>query len=175
MNAEDPEKTTVGSHYPIQYIAPLPLEECVNRIRQSFDKRMGMSFAFMRGNIQKINESSYEFSLYQNLKYWKETVEGRFVTLNSSTTQVEASFSRGGSSWRLPPEKEKFLIPIIIITTLLCGFMTPMPYGLIIAIIIAATVGFIQYTNWKRMSSPPKPMPPPASELLWYFERTLKQ
>jgi len=172
MVSNDTERIPTG--YPIKFIAPLPLEECTNFIRASFDKRMGMSFAHMQGHLEKIDDSTYEFSLYQNLKHWRETVSGRFIAQSKSTTLIEASFSRGSSRISMMPEQEKFLLPIIIIAIGACGLMTPMPWGLIIPISLFFMIGFILYTNKKRQTSPPKPMPPPASELLWYFERNLK-
>jgi hypothetical protein len=173
MTLNETEKITFG--YPVNFIAPLPIEECVNRIEASYDKRMGMSFAYMQGSFEQLDKITYKFSLYQNLKYWRETVSGHLIAQTEATTLIEASFTRGDPPTPMDPDKARLLLPIVIISTLVCGLLTPMPWGLIIPIIILIMVSLVLYTNWKRKNSPPKPMPPPASELLWWFERTLKQ
>jgi hypothetical protein len=165
MPPSDSEKSTFG--YPIQFTASLPLEECANRIRQSFDKRMGMSFAHMQGHLEKIDASTYEFLLYQELKNSRETVSGRFIAQTASSTLIEASFKRDmRSDW--------MFIPILFITIVTC-FAGSTALGLVALAITTALLGLYIYLKRKAKNSPPrKPKYAPASELLWYFERTLK-
>lgn len=168
---EQPVKSLTG--YPIQFTTALPIEECVNRIRESLGKSTGMEFATMQGHIEKINETTYEFLLFQNLRYGAGRIKGYLIAANSSSTQIEASFF-GISPNRVPPEREKFLIPTLIVSTIICGLMTPMPVGLIIMALIAAVVALILYTNQKRLTLP-SPLREPISELYWWFKRTLKE
>lgn len=171
MSSNESIKSPTG--YPIEFTVALPLEECANRIRESLGKIMGMEFATMRGYIEKVDEITYEFSVYQNLKFGRKAINGRFIAVSSSSTRIEGTFLYGVTVNRVPPEREKFLMPILIISTMICGLMTPMPAGLIVMALIAAVVGLVLYTNQKRLSSPP-PLREPVSELYWWFKRTLK-
>ena len=162
-----PKKIPTG--YQIQFTAPLPLEECANRVRQSFDQRMGMSFATMQGHLEKIDDTTYEFSLYQELKNQRETVSGRFIAQTVSSTLIEASFKRDiRSDW--------VYIPILLITIVTC-FAGSTALGLVALTILAALLGLFIYTKQRAKMHPErKPqLREPASELLWYFQRTFKQ
>ena len=168
MNPNDNIVNPTG--YRLEFTASLPLDECVRRIRDSFDKRMGMNFAHMQGYLQKIDAVTYEFSLYQELKNQRVTISGRFVAQSASTTLVKAWFRRDYSAvvWIAA-------IPLLFMMIGSC-FAASLIWGLVALAILTALVGLYLYSKQKTTANPqPNSKYAPASELLWYFERTLKQ
>ena len=169
MSSNDTEKSATG-YYPINFIAPLSLEECANRIRQSYNQRMGVRNAMMQGHLEKTDDITYTFSLYQDLRFGRETVSGRLKGQSESSTVIDAQLTNsnplggaGGSSFIL-----------ILLLASLCGFASSRVSAALGLITLGLLFGILLFARWKRKSAPPSAPKPPISELLWYFERTLK-
>lgn len=154
--------------YPINFISPLPIVECAARIQASLDKRMGMSFAVMYGYVEKTNEGAYAFSIYQNLQNGRQTVSGNLYAKTDSSTVVDASFVQDkDNGWKF----------VAITIMIIISFAAAQFEGWLIATAITTLIlGCFIYYSWRTKTNPPRQVTsPPASELLWYFERTLKQ
>jgi len=75
---------------PIRFIAPLPIDECAKRLQESIGKPLGCSFGHIQGEIEKVNETTYKFLLYQVEKGQRYSVEGYLYVETESSTLVDS-------------------------------------------------------------------------------------
>ncbi len=153
---------------PIVFTSPLPLADCVKRVQESFDKRVGISFALIYGRIEKVDDKTYVFSLYQHFKNGRQAVYGHLIAQTDSSTLVDASFTmERPAGWEYIGE--------IIIATVVLAASKSLAALIVVAIIILIVLIFLFTTRNKRSRLPRQLSSPPTSELLGYFERALKQ
>jgi len=125
---------------------------------------MGISLAVMYGFIQRIDENTYQFELYQELRDGRQTISGYLRMQSASQTVVEAAFE--------PDINDAWTIMIAIMMLIAASQYRE---GAIFSVIILVVFGLYFYRSRNKGDKPPRQAKsPPVSELLWYFERTLK-
>lgn len=160
-------KRKVAYSYPINFTSPLPIEECATRIRNSFNYRMGLSLAVMYGFIERIDDTTYQFELFQDLKDGRQTISGFLRMQSTSQTLVEAAFE--------PDINHGWTIMLVIVFTVVLITASQSMEGAIVSVTIVVIFGIYLYRNRGMRNKPLRQnISPPISELLWYFERTLK-
>ncbi len=155
--------------YPINFISPLPVEECANRLRSSFGNRMGFSFATMQGFVEQIDENIYQFELYQVLQKGQQTIQGNLHIQAASQTLIEAVFEQERHpAWAV----QIICIGVSVIIFAIYGQLNQL---VAIASVILTIIGmYLLIRRGMKWKLPRQSKSPPISELLWYFERTLK-
>ncbi len=160
-----------GIIYPIKLTSPLPIAECKNRLQQSLGKAMGSLFTTIEGEVDMVDETTCKFRLYQDVsKGGRRNIVGYLYAQNASSTEVDAIFG-------IERYPYAFLLIASMLFTILVTFLF-LQEILMALVVVLLTSGFF-YLEHRRRSSPPQPprlfKKEPMSQLLWWFERTLKQ
>ena len=147
---------------PVRFIAPLSIDECAKRLQESIGKPLGCSFDRIQGKIEKVDERTYKFLLYQVSKGQRYSVEGYLYVETESSTLVD--------SYHVTEKIVliSLFIPMSVLIVLIFNDQLQ-KQGLLNAllaagVIIIILVGLIAFNNWIES----------LSQLVWYIERTLK-
>ncbi len=146
----------------LRFTSPYPIEECAKRLRESIGKPIGCLAVRVKGHVEKVDAVTYEFSLYQPYRGGHK-ITGHLYVETESTTRIEATHTVDRSSW---------LSGIIFaVVLMIMMFIVQIPNGdlstafIISGILVAVTIS-IMFISAKSQH---------VSQLVWYFERTLKQ
>ncbi len=147
---------------PLQFTSPLPIMECAKRLQASFGKPMGCLYTAIKGHVEKVDDTTYIFTLYQNYRGGHK-ITGRLIAQSESSTLIDALHTVDRASW-----PTGILFAVVMIAVL---FVVETPKGEISnalwlsIVFVIVTVGII-FTSLRAQS---------ISQLVWWFERTLKQ
>ena len=162
----EPEK--FRAVYPIKFVAPFSIDECRNRLQLSLGKPMGDIFTNIEGKVVMLDESTCNFTLYQRVsKGANPIIIGDLHRESENKTLVDAVFTR-----QTRPLWEFGIIVLMIIAMLF------IIQQVVLGILCTLLWAIILYIVWRNKSlplqSPRIIKKEPMSQLLWWFERTLK-
>ena len=147
---------------PIKFISPLPIAECTKRLEESIGKPMGCLYTVTKGKIEKVDDTTYKFVLYQDY-LGGHKITGHLFAQTESNTLIDALHTVDRSRWWMGILFVAILIVVIFIEVApKQGIVT----ALGLSAILLAMTGSILLVSLKAQ---------PLSQLLWWFEHTLKQ
>ncbi len=161
-----------GWIYSIKLTSPLSIEECKNRLQQSLGKAMGSPFTPIEGEVEIIDATTCKFRLYQDVSSTRRhTITGYLYAQTESSTAVDAVFGINRQS------EQAFLTLVTLLGVIIIALV--ISHQIIAAIIAGFILGTAFYFERRVRSNPPRQprefTKEPMSQLVWWFERTLKQ
>jgi hypothetical protein len=146
----------------VRFMAPLPIDECAKRLQESIGKPMGCLYTAIKGHIEKVDETTYQFTLYQDYRGGHK-IAGHLYAQSDSTTLIDALHTVDRSSWLTGL--------FFVVTVVIIAFAVELPKGEVataieVSIVFVVVTAAIILLSLKAQS---------ISQLLWWFERTLKQ
>jgi hypothetical protein len=163
-----------GLIYPMKFTSPLSIAECKNRLQQSLGKSMGSLFTPIEGEVEMLDDKTCKFRLYQVVsKSGNRNIVGYLYAQTDSSTLVDAVF---GIETTPPAQLTAVIIVMVIVAVMFISFQQ-----ILAALVSTLILGSLSYFVWRnKPSNYQLPRPPhqfkkePASQLLWWFERALK-